>query len=74
MEKSLDCSLLSEHTVSSFNFCTKHKDSPGIIHDRTPDYHPVVWAWMRPKVPDLTTERSFDLQATLVIGVLWLTL
>ena len=34
------------------------------------DCDPVSWAWMRPYVPDLTTERSFHWQATLVIDVL----
>ena len=33
-------------TVPTFNSCTKCVGSPGIIHDRTPDYHPVSWAWM----------------------------
>ena len=28
------------------NNCTECLGSPGIIHDRTPDCHPVSWAWM----------------------------
>ena len=55
-----------------FNSCTKCVGSPGIIHDRTSDCHLVFWAWMRPQVPDLTTERSFDSQGTWVIVVLGL--
>ena len=33
------------------------------MNDRTPDPHTVCWAWMRTQVPDLTSNRSFDLQA-----------
>ena len=33
-----------------------------MVYDRKPDCHPVSRAWMRSHVPDLTTERSFDLQ------------
>ena len=29
--------------MPTFNSCTK---CPGIIHERTPDCHPVSWAWM----------------------------
>ena len=43
--------------MQTFNSCTK---CLGIIHDRTPNCHPVYWAGMH----DLTTGRSFDLQAT----------
>ena len=32
--------------VPTFNSCTKCVGSPGIINDRTSDYHPVSWAWM----------------------------
>ena len=46
--------------------------SPGKIHNRTPDCHPVYWAWIRPQVSDLTTESSFDSQASWVIDVLCL--
>ena len=42
-------------------------DSPGIIHDRTPDCHPGHVCMV-----DLTTERSFDSQVTWVIDVLGL--
>ena len=34
--------------------------------------HPVFWAWMRPQVPDLTTDCGFDSQTTRVIVVLGL--
>ena len=30
--------------VPAHTFCTKHVGSPGILHDRTPDCHPVSWA------------------------------
>ena len=46
--------------------------SLGVIHDRTSDCHLVSWAWMPPQVPDLTTERGFDSQATWVVDVLGL--
>ena len=59
-------------TVPTFNSCIKCVGMPGIIYDCTPDCHPVSWAWMRPHVPDLTTARSFDSQATCAIGVLGL--
>ena len=39
-----------------------------ITHDGTPDCRPVSWAWMRPHIPDLTTERTFYLQAMWVIN------
>ena len=42
------------------------RGQPGIIHDRTPIGNQVSWAWMRPQVLDLTTDRSFDSQANLV--------
>ena len=51
-------------TVPAFNSCTKCMGSLGIIHDLTPDCHPVFWGWMRQQVPDLKTEGSFDSQAT----------
>ena len=41
-----------------------------IIHDCTSDCHPFSCAWMRPQVPDLTTEHSFDAPATWVVDVL----
>ena len=47
-------------TVPAVNSCTKCMDSPCIIY----------WAWMRPQVTDLTTERSVDLQVSWVIGML----
>ena len=53
-------------TVSAFNFCTKCLGIPGIMHDCTPNCHPVFWAWMRPHVPDFA---SFDSNATWVIDV-----
>ena len=58
----------SNCTVPTFNSCFKGVGSPGIIHDRTPDCHTVSWVWMHGW--HLTTERSFDLQAMWVIGVL----
>ena len=45
--------------MPTFNSCTKCVGRPGIINDRMPDCHPVSWAWMRPQVLGLTTERSF---------------
>ena len=33
-------------TLPTFKFCTKCVYSLGIIHNRTPDCHPVSWAWM----------------------------
>ena len=56
-------------TVPTFNSCTKCVGSPGMIHDRTPDcYHEL------PKhgcMDDLTIERSFVMEATWVIDVLF---
>ena len=34
------------YTVPTFNSCTKCLVRPGIIHDRTPNFHPVPWTWM----------------------------
>ena len=33
-------------TMQTFNSCTKCVGSPGIIHDRTPDCHPISWAYI----------------------------
>ena len=33
-------------TVATFNFCNECTGNPGITDDRTPDCHPVSWAWM----------------------------
>ena len=41
--------------------------SPGIIHDRTPDRQPVSFIEMDACMDNLTTEASFELQATWVI-------
>ena len=40
------------YTVTIFNFCTKCMGIPDIIHDRTPDCHPVMGmgAWMNLKL------------------------
>ena len=57
-------------TVPASNPCTKFVGSPGMIHDRTPDCHPVSWAWMQPHSPELTTERSVDSSSTWVTDVL----
>ena len=38
-------SLCRQATVLTFNSCTKCVGS--LIHDRTPDRHPVFWAWKR---------------------------
>ena len=35
--------LVAMHTVLTFNSCTNCVGRPVIIHDRTPDYHPVSW-------------------------------
>ena len=58
-----------QHTVPTFNSCTKYMGNSGKMDDRTPKYHPVVWAGC---MDDLTIECSFDSQATWVIGVLGL--
>ena len=34
------------YTVLTFNSCTKWVGIPVIIHDCTPDFHPVSWVWM----------------------------
>ena len=49
-----------------FNSCTKPVGSLVIMHDRTPDCHPISWA----VIPDFTTDCNFDSQATWVIDVL----
>ena len=36
--------------LTTFDSCTKCVGCPGIIHDRTPDCHPVSWAWMTSQV------------------------
>ena len=59
----------SYSTVPTFDSCTECLGSPCLIHDRTPDCHPVTWAWY---MDDLTTERSFALQPTRIIDVLGL--
>ena len=33
-------------TVPTFNSCTKCVGNPGILHDRTPNWHPDPWTWM----------------------------
>ena len=38
--------ILYGTTVLTLNSCTKGVGSLGIIHDRTPDCHPVSRAWM----------------------------
>ena len=53
-------------TVPTFNSCTKCGASPGIIHDRTPDATYSILLGTDAS-DDLTTERSFDSQATWVI-------
>ena len=57
-------------TVTTFNSCTKCVGSQSIIHDRTSDCNPVFHG--HECMNDLTTERSFDLQARCVIDVLGL--
>ena len=52
--------LKMQPTVPTLNFCIK---CPGMIHDHSPDFL---------GMEDLTTERSFDSQATWVIDVLGL--
>ena len=54
-------------TVPTFNSCTKCMGSPGIINDRTSDCHQSPGHGC---IDDLTTERSFDSQATWVIDML----
>ena len=53
----------SQLTVLIFDSCTK---CPGIICNRTPDFHPVSWHGY---MTDLTTERSFDSKEMWVIDV-----
>ena len=57
-------------TVTAFSSCTKSVGGPSITDDRTSNCNPVflVLGCMN----DLTTERSFDSQATCVIDVLGL--
>ena len=55
--------------MPTFNSCTKYVGSPDMVHDRTPDCHPVFGHGC---IDDLTTERSFDSQATWVIDELFL--
>ena len=62
--------LSYDHIVPVCNSCIKCAGSPGIIHDCTPDYHPVSRGRMSPQVPDLTNEPNFASQATLDIDVL----
>ena len=40
------------YTVPTCNYCTKYVGSQGILHDRTPDCHPVSWTWMRALPPN----------------------
>ena len=44
-------------TVPTYKSCTECVCSPGIIHDRTSDCHPVSWACIY-CMDDITTERS----------------
>ena len=55
--------------MSTFNCCTKCLRSPGIIHDRWADCQASSLG-----LDDLTTERSFESQATWVIDVFGLIL
>ena len=48
--------IMLQSTVPTFNSCNKCVGSPGIIHDCSPDYHPVSYAWVH---GDLTTERIY---------------
>ena len=57
-------------TVQTFNSCTKCVGSPGMIHDRMSDCHPVSWSIGC--MDYLTTESSFDSHNMWVIGVLGL--
>ena len=52
-------------TMPAFNSCTKCVGILGIKHDRTSNCHLVSWA----HVPDLTTYRTFDCQATWIIDM-----
>ena len=54
------------YTVPTFNSCTKYAGSQGIVHDRIPDCHHFPGYGC---MDDLTTERSFDSQASCVINV-----
>ena len=38
------------YIVPTFNSCTKCVGSPGILHDRTPDWHPSSWTWITSKL------------------------
>ena len=53
--------------MPAFNSCTKCTGSSVVIHDRVPYSHQISRSWMRPQVPALTTQCSFDLQAMWVI-------
>ena len=49
-----------KRTVTIFNSCTKCVGGSGITYDHVPDGHG--------RMDDLTIERSFDTQTTLVTG------
>ena len=53
-------------TVPTFNSCTKCVGSPGILHNRTPDWHPVSWVWIHGWPQNWS---SFDSQTSCVINV-----
>ena len=56
---------------ATFNTCIKCVDSPGLIH--VSSSHTIATHFLgHGCMDDLTTERSFDLQATRVIGILGL--
>ena len=63
------CTYIHVHRVPTFNSCTKCVGSLDIKHDRTPDCHTVS---SHGCMDDLTSERSFNSQATGVIDVLGL--
>ena len=65
--------FLHENVILSYIFsCINLFLREDILHKGTPNCQQVFWAWMQRQVPGLTTKRSFDSQATWVIGVLGL--
>ena len=58
--------FLRNDTVPAFNSCTICMASTGIIHDRTPYYHPVSWARMRQLTSQLNVALIRKLRGSLV--------
>ena len=59
-------------TVPTFNSCTRWVGSLGIIHDSTPDCHPVSLAWML-ELPQLNVALICKLRGSLMCLAYFLT-